>query len=243
MLGRPQYACSNFRRPLLRQCYPPAGIDWRIRLGHGRDGVVYEVKIGGRIFALKVFWDNKPPDGLLAWAIQIECNDSTEPIYLNPEPKTFQDALANLHAFSDEGRRKQRFRDTPGAIPYSSAPRLRQCFGWTKVSGKELYALRREMWPPRAVLGGLVREIRPSEEYYAIVYELIPQDQPAMDVHVTQSQLDFFWLVGFCFVPMRLENWAGPGMLLDMADIICPWHAGWFKALYRRFVVTNLSSD
>ncbi len=163
-------------------------------------------------------------------------------VYLNPEPKTFQDALANLHAFSDEGRRKQRFRDLAGAIPYTSTPRLRECFGWMMVSGMELLALPMGIRPPRVKLGGQVHEILPTQEYYAIVYEWIPESESVMDKDIVQSQLDFFWLVGFCFVPIRLENWVRPGVLIDTADLICPWHIGWFLPWYKRYIVKELST-
>jgi hypothetical protein len=171
--------------------------------------------------------------------IQAAIEDSTEPIYLNPEPKTLRDAVANLNAFSDEGRHRQRFRYSPGAVLYSSTPRLRECFGWTMVSGGELYELRRDLRPPRETLDGILRQILPTEEYYAIIYEFIPDCQLDIDNHVIQSQLDFYWLVGFCVVPMRPENWKGPGVLIDMADIVCPWHAGWSQAWYKRFLVNN----
>lgn len=96
------------------------------------------------------------------------------------------------------------------------------------------------MRPPRLVVDGLAREIHPGEDYYAIVYEYMPSHGPALDVNAVQGLLDFLWRAGFCFMPLRIENWAGPGFLLDMCDIICPWHAGWSPVLYRRFVVRNL---
>ncbi len=193
------------------------------------------------------FLDAIAPEGRRYWAVQRECHNvallqmiqaavgnSTEPIYLNPEPKTFEDAIANLSAFSDEGRRKQMFRQLPNAVLYSTVPRLRECFGWTKVSGRELYDLPQDIRPQSDVTDGVKREILRTEEYYAIVYEFIPDCQLGMDLQVVQSQLDFYWLVGFCIILTRPENWAAPGMLMDMADIVCPWHAAWSRTWYKR---------
>jgi hypothetical protein len=171
--------------------------------------------------------------------IQSAVQDSTEPVYLNPEPKSFEDAVANLKAFSDEGRQEQRFRDEMGAVQYTSTPRLRGCFGWTKVSGENLFSLPPEKRPPCVKLDGLVRQMHSDQDYFAIVYEFVPQCRVVAAMDVMQSQLDFFWLVGFCFVPfMRTKEWFRFGVFMDMSDLMCPWHAGWFNAGYRRFVMT-----
>lgn len=82
---------------------------------------------------------------MMHFAIE-HCSDS---VWLNPEPKTFHDAVRNIYAFSDEGRRRQWFRDTPGAIEYTNAPRMRKYFGWTTISGEKLCALRPDARPPR----------------------------------------------------------------------------------------------
>jgi hypothetical protein len=70
------------------------------------------------------------PEGTRYWAIQRECHNAAllqmiqaavvqspdETVFLAPEPKTLLDAGANLHAFSDEGRRAPRFRRLAGAV-------------------------------------------------------------------------------------------------------------------------------
>ncbi|KAJ9129840.1 hypothetical protein NKR23_g12445 [Pleurostoma richardsiae] len=231
--GPPACAWSNFSRPLLRKYDLQHEIEYKKRLGYGMDGIVWTVEIGDCTLALKVFWDNTAPEETRYWAVQRECQNAAllqmiqaastaGPIYLQPEPKTHRDAVANLRAFSDEGRRKRTFQHLPNAVSYTSVPRLRECFGWVKVSGRELCGLGWDLRPPSVVLDGLSRKIRPAEEYYAIVYEFIPEEQLRVDV--IQSQLDLFWLAGFCLVPMQLCNWKGPGVLVDLADLICPWH-------------------
>ena len=49
------------------------------------------------------------------------------------------------------------------------------------------------------------------------------------DMDIIQSQLDFFWLVGFCFVPMRLKNWAGSGVLIIWLILYAPGMQASFK--------------
>lgn len=194
------------------------------------------------------FWDNAAPEGTSLWAVQRECHNaallqmiqtavgkSDETIYLHPEPKTREDAIGNLYAFSDEGRRTQEFRDIPGAVQYTSIPRLRECYGWTKIRGRELHNLPRDLRPPSVVIDEVSREIRRTEEYYAIVYEFFPEEQRPLDMAIVQYQLDFYWRAGFCLaIYLKPENWKHPGVLIDMADLICPWHAGWFPSNYVR---------
>ncbi|KAH8909443.1 hypothetical protein BR93DRAFT_924428 [Coniochaeta sp. PMI_546] len=260
MVGSPDCSWRHFRRPLLRKCPFEAEIEFGEQLGFGIDGIVWKVNIGGRTFALKVFWDNVVPGGLRYYAIQRECHNlallqmiqsavlqSNEPIYLNPDPKTFQDAVANLQAFCAEGRQRQRFRKMPDAAQYTSTPRIRECFGWTTVNGSQLFALPWGKRPPVHRFKNELRALRPDEDYFAIVYEFIPEcgggALPATAADI-QSQLDFFWLIGFCFVPvMRTEEWHRFGLFMDMSDLVCPWSAGWSNMAYRRFVVCDDSID
>ncbi|KAH7151929.1 hypothetical protein B0J13DRAFT_251942 [Dactylonectria estremocensis] len=242
-------ACAwrNFRRPRLRRFKLQGSVNFTKLLGYGLDGIVWKVEIGGCVYALKVFWDNHAPEDTRYWAIQRECQNasllemmrfaiehSSDSIWLNPEPKTFHDAVLNLHAFSDEGRRRQLFRKKPGVVQYSNTPQLRKCHGWTMMTGKELYALPSFARPSAVRVDRIMRDISPSEDYYAIVYEYVSDGQSGLATDEVQAQLDFFWLTGFCLVPLRTENWKGTGILVDMADLVCPWHAAWFPSLYKR---------
>ncbi|KAF5572760.1 hypothetical protein FPANT_12841 [Fusarium pseudoanthophilum] len=73
---------------------------------------------------------------------------SSGTIWLNPNPTTFRDAASNLHAFSNEGRSRQRYRKMLGAVEYSTAPRLRECYGWKSISGRELCTMPSILHPP-----------------------------------------------------------------------------------------------
>ncbi|RDA91336.1 hypothetical protein CP533_1584 [Ophiocordyceps camponoti-saundersi (nom. inval.)] len=225
-------AWADFRRPLLKRCNLQGNLNFIKLLGYGMDGIVWKAEIGRQVVALKVFWDNQAPGDTQYWALQRECQNASilqmirlaveqdaESIWLNPEPKTLRGALQNLHAFSDEGRRRQRFRDTPGAINYSNLPQTRKAFGWTTVESEQLYALRAHLRPRAIQIDGLRREISGHETYYAIVYEYLPDHHGAFAADVVQSSLDLFWLSGFCLVPFRAANWKSPGILLDLADL------------------------
>ncbi|KAL7788362.1 hypothetical protein V8C37DRAFT_411642 [Trichoderma ceciliae] len=259
MIGPPDGSWASFRRPLLR-AFPLSQheIVWHDKLGYGVDGAVWKVRIDGRFYALKVFWDNKPPDGLRYWAVQRECQNaallqmiraavetSTEPIYIKAKPKTWRDAARNLHAFSTEGRRESRFQqDMADSIPVSASsfPQFRECFGWMMISGAELCSLNPKLRPHGVVLDRVKRALWPWEEYYAILYEFIPSDkQLAMEAtDVMQAQIDLLWQAGFCMTERRLANWIG-GVLLDMADSVSPWHLEWEPMLYSWFSAQDLT--
>lgn len=160
--------------------------------------------------------------------IQTAVEDSSGPILIRPDPTTREDAIANLYAFSDEGRRGPRL-GPPAAVPYNP-PSLRGCFGWTTICGRKLCSLEPELRPPRVTLGRARRQIVPSECYPAMVLEYIPEPRDPV-CSIEAKQLRPYWEAGFCFVSIRPENWKGE-VLIDMSDIVCPWHAGWNQGLY-----------
>ncbi|KAG6160808.1 hypothetical protein E4U51_007444 [Claviceps purpurea] len=243
-------ACAwrDFRHPLLGRFTHHESFKFMKLLGFGVDGVVWKVRSDSKTYALKVFWYKEPRDTSCYWALQRECQNasliakmrfaienSSDPIWLNPNPTTFDDAVSNLHAFSTEGRTEARFRDMPGAVEYRTAPRLRECYGWTTISGKELWALSPRLQPPELkVKRRVLRNMPSTEEYRAIVYEYVPSSDVGMDAEIVQAQLDFFWLGGWCMVPVRIENWGGVGILLDMADAIGLSESEWRKERYRQ---------
>jgi Tat protein secretion system quality control protein TatD with DNase activity len=76
---------------------------------------------------------------------------------------------------------------------------------------------------------GSASYIQQNKQYFAIVYEYVPEAKLELDA--VQRQLDFFHHIGFhpCQV-MRKENWQGPGILLDFGDYNSPVDP-WFAAL------------
>lgn len=98
-----------------------------------------------------------------------------------------------------------------------------------RVSGEEFLSHKPPLLQQQGLKRNQVRHnISRREEYYAIVYEFIPKAEPGDYYEVMQSQLDFFWRVGFCFSLPRRENWEG-GILLDMSDLINTWYPTWSK--------------
>lgn len=200
------------------------------------------------------FWENEPSSTPTNyWAFQRECQNaallemiataieratttgSTEssPIYINPEPTSREDAIANLFAFSEDGGPKgwrlgvgaTAAANSDSLLLVSSMPRQRKCFGWLKIRGDFLQN-QKGMAPPTLLAeDNIQRQIQPDQEYFAIVYEYIPEADN--DPVAVQSQLDFYWRTGFSFTPVaNANNWKN-SVLVDLSELVCPWSLGW----------------
>lgn len=159
-------------------------------------------------------------------AIQASIKSSNESIYLSPDPKSRSDAMANLFACSQERRLSKPFKNLPGRVRLSSPPRKRECFGWVRFSSQELLSLPRDLRAGMILVGRHKRHLLPGKEYYAIVYEFIPDHMPLLNDDSIQAAFDFFWLSGFTFMDLRTENW-WRGIFLDAASFISPVAAPW----------------
>jgi len=61
----------------------------------------------------------------------------------------------------------------------------------------------------------------PDRDYFAIVYEYIPETPLELDA--VQAQMDFFYRIGFeSCQGSNIKNWQGPGILLDFGDYEAP---------------------
>lgn len=80
------------------------------------------------------------------------CRKDAESIYLNREPWTIIKAIGNLYAFSEEGCKRKIVKereDLEDVVQVTPMPRMKECFGWTTISGATLGDLRRcGMAPP-----------------------------------------------------------------------------------------------
>jgi hypothetical protein len=127
-----------------------------------------------------------------------------------------------------------------------SFTRIRKCFGWTRVRGKDFRALNKDMEIDYYAAEPGVTEsyLEADQEYFAIVYEYIPPAKLELDA--VQRQLDFFHHIGLHPCQDACErNWQGPGILLDFGDYDVPvdkWFPG--RSAYHRTmsarVVVNL---
>ncbi|KAK4241302.1 hypothetical protein C8A03DRAFT_12407 [Achaetomium macrosporum] len=226
-----------------------ADIVWERRLGGVVDGYVWKVKWADNgPFAMKVFWESESPPRLQYWAFQRECQNAailqmitaaveqtteSSPIRILSRPSTRGDALTNLYCFCDDGRRNPPVEAGPATLAVSSVPRFRKCYRWLKISGRDLKELDRgTLAPPILTIAEVQREILPDQEYFAIVYEYIPEN--GNDLAAVQSQIDFLCRTGFNFAPTPLrDNWKD-SVLVDLSEIECPWQLGWSSASYSR---------
>lgn len=140
--------------------------------------------------------------------------------------------MDNLLAFSTEGRQEQLVKDAD-AIEITSIPRMKKCFGWLKIDGEQFFKLHWRLRPEVVKLRNVAdRQILPDRQYFAIVYEYIPEGDN--DRGQMQQVLDFLWRAGFDFCQsLRKENWKS-GVLVDLSDIISPVGYSWHKNSYRR---------
>lgn len=149
-------------------------------------------------------------------------------ILVNANPKTQDEALANLRAFSVEGR--LRSAGTSSTTPIISMPRMVTCYGWLKFNGQVLLKMPREKRPPPIRVDKRTRSLSPSEEYTAIVYEYIAQGEN--DTAIVEEVDRFLWLAGFGHNSSPAKrNWRG-GVLVDLSDIV---HAGGFGWKWRAY--------
>jgi hypothetical protein len=65
---------------------------------------------------------------------------------VHAEPSTYDEAMDNLLAFSDEGRQNHQVKDAD-AVEVSSIPHLKKCLGWLKIDGAYLRNLPRDLRP------------------------------------------------------------------------------------------------
>ena len=194
------------------------------------------------------FWHTKRPrpqplpngtgSRAVEWAFEDECRtvaliekikyvmenvqDSSQPIAIKNGPSTAVDAVKNLYAFSDEGRRSS----PKTTIPHNSIqpvrfPPLPACYGWTIVRQDELPLLH----PP------VYEEVDERFDWHwAIIYEVVPKT--AQNTEIGQSHLDFFYAMGFALEAYKPDNWHG-GRLIDFNDICSPLSQGWCKTAVR----------
>jgi hypothetical protein len=121
--------------------------------------------------------------------------EALPPIRVHAQPAGCYDCLENMLAFSDEGRRGQIVKDAD-AVQISSIPRMKKCFGWLQMGGRQLCSLPSALHPRcHKQHGWEDRQLFSTNQYHGIVYEYIPEgDNDRGDI---QSVLDFLWLASF----------------------------------------------
>ncbi|KAF5019863.1 hypothetical protein F66182_8142 [Fusarium sp. NRRL 66182] len=244
--GPPSYSKSDFEKPRLRKCrFHVANIDWEASrcIGGGLDGYSWMVFFGKEgPYVLKMFWDLEHPKHY--FAPERECQNAavlammeasvdgavaeSTKVYLNPSPKTKQDAAANLYAFTKESLQSP--SQHMQGFNMSCLPRLRKCYGWLKISGRDS-RIPWALWPPTLDVGKIQRRMSGDREHMAIVYEYIQEE--ANDPKTTDEVVTFLWRAGFSFTNYPEErNWKG-GVLLDLSEIVHVEGYGWKERDFR----------
>ncbi|KAK1764382.1 hypothetical protein QBC33DRAFT_547060 [Phialemonium atrogriseum] len=250
MDGPPSRALSDLKTPRLRKCpFDLNSVSWKHAkiLDGGLDGCVWRVNFGDQgPFALKVFWDAEPPSRHDCYSAQRECqnnallqiieaaveqaNAESNPILVNPNPRSKDEAMANLLAFSGESCPVEQVAQGSNLTQIQSIPRITKCYGWLRFSGQVFLDMPRRTRPPSIVVSKEPRSFSLDKEYLAIVYEYIEDGEN--DPTVVEQVGDFFYLAGFSFAESPLEkNWK-QGVLIDFSDIVHPGGFGWAKQLY-----------
>lgn len=142
---------------------------------------------------------------------------------------TRKDAVANLRAFSEEFALEYRARPPPYFTQFEPPRdiRINTCLGWMRLPDHVVWS---QLGEKTADYANLTR--RPW--YFALVYTFVPEG--TVDEAVVQSHLDFFYLAGFVNVPAKLDNWRGPGILVDFSDLVHPMSKEWDRFMYGRMV-------
>ncbi|KAK4154005.1 hypothetical protein C8A00DRAFT_14848 [Chaetomidium leptoderma] len=250
MQGDPACDWTDFLEPQLRR-FPRVYTKAKLRkaLGNGIEGCVARVKFDDddSRFALKIFF-NSVPDENDWWPLEREARNvailekvqaglrqsSPTPVHVPTKRTTRLDCLRCLYAFSADGRRSRDFDGLPAGEKVaisSSFTRVRKCFGWTRVRGADFVAMNNVMKLDHYAEEegeGSASHIERGREYFAIVYEYLPEAK--LELNAVQRQLDFFYHTGFHLCQDTHErNWQGPGVLLDFGDYNSPVDR-WFQA-------------
>ncbi|KAJ9143277.1 Six-bladed beta-propeller, TolB-like protein [Coniochaeta hoffmannii] len=252
---------EDFRKPRLRKCpFDLNSISWKDAkvLGCGVDGWVWRVHFGDRgPFALKLFWVADRPVEEEYFAVQQECQavahlqmmqaavdqanreGGTHPVLLYPDPKTHEDAMANVFAFAEENRLNPpgpEARERDRLVPITSIPRMAKCYGWLRFNTDEILPrIPRKLRPRGVVIEKAERYIEPGKEHIAIVYEYIEDGEN--DPSKVEEFLEFMYLAGFCFASSHGRNWKH-SILVDHSDFIGIASYGWHRSRYRKLPVS-----
>ncbi|KAL7785174.1 hypothetical protein V8C37DRAFT_394597 [Trichoderma ceciliae] len=252
MNGTPQFTYKNFRTPQLRRCsFDPDTVIFEARLGGGADGYVWKVWFGERgPFALKMFWDQTPPQAIgTYYALQRECQNSaviqmmresisSYPVQLLQNPEGKEEAEQNFFAFCQENSDQRRESGiTENEIPadhklISSAPRVVECYGWLKLQSYIWDKLPRHLQAPHLKIDKTERYMEKNQDYISLVYEYIEEGENTPSK--VEEVDDFLYHAGFAYTLAPLaKNWVN-SVLVDQSDIVFYGGYGWRANGYRK---------
>ncbi|KAL8282594.1 hypothetical protein RB600_005844 [Gaeumannomyces tritici] len=174
-----------------------------------------------RLFAFERECRNRAVLELVSTSLR-EADANDRPILLHPRPKTREDAIRNLRAFSSDYGDRYRSDHPGGFEAVVPTVHINDCLGWMQLDGDQVWSL----------LGRLRvdhQDLTKLPWYFAMVYKFVPKGDHQKDV--VRSQYNFFYLAGFVCAPYKEDNWRGSGILVDMGDLVLPMAPEW-KAFY-----------
>jgi hypothetical protein len=138
--------------------------------------------------------------------------ETAPPVYLLLSPKTKEDAMDNLKAFSDEGLVDAGHPPPRAGLQrFSPDPDLKDCLGWAELDGDYVRAAGK-----RAGYG--IAESNAT--FLCIVYGFV--EGHSLDARRILDNTAFFHTLGFHLEPFNPGNWWGRGVLVDYGDIVPP---------------------
>ncbi|KAL7963226.1 hypothetical protein V8C34DRAFT_267572 [Trichoderma compactum] len=250
MQGPPRFSGQDLRQPRLRRStFDPKTIVFECRLGGGDDGFVWKVRFDGQgPFALKVFWDQVPPQEFESYyPMQRECQNAAvlqmmetaianDPVLINQRPYGRVDAHDNYFSFSEEnaiaklGLSADSETLPEGSILITDMPRMVKCYGWVKFNSDMLEGLSINMQATHDEPQKVSKLVGSHMDCIAIVYEFIEEGQNSM---VKVGKVDnFLWFAGFAYANEPEEKSWRSSVLVDHSEIIHLRGYGWNEEDY-----------
>ncbi|KAL8407707.1 hypothetical protein RB594_006518 [Gaeumannomyces avenae] len=228
-IGAPSLDWGTFARPKLRKHHAESSsLIVESAIGGGVDGMVFLARTANdEKVAVKIFFDFEQPD--------------PQPIHLNPNPTTWNDAIRNLKAFSDT--HADEYRAYPGFAPFQpDSVHINDCLGWLHLDAKTVFQVFKNHTHFRVGIKPEPKRRKKTNEeprwvgyqpwFFAIVYAFVPEGNLQKDV--IQSSQNLFHMAGFINLPYNPMNWRGSGVLVDHSDIVGLMEKGkgWTESCY-----------
>ncbi|KAF4500260.1 kinase-like domain [Fusarium agapanthi] len=236
--GDPPISWENSQRPKLRKFNGDIVLGEYI-IGRGMDGIVIEAwnKHRNHRLAIKVFYSNNqpPPIGAKPAFTMSNPMDPQNPLRSKqcqvqhykgaPRYWAFERKCINMALLEKIDASLRLARESGRIILLNPKPTTSQ------ETFQNLRSFSAEACDKKSEAGTTIiahtqepKAFHDDKQYFAIVYDFVPEGQ--LEAKNIIDQLNFFHIVGFLNVQLKLENWLSTGVLVDFSDIV-PIHTGW----------------
>lgn len=249
MEGPPRYRGSDYRQPRLRRStFDPKTLVFESRLGGGDDGFVWKVRFGGEgPFAMKVFWDQVPPQEAGSfYPMQRECQNAAvlqmmeaavanEPVLVYTHPYGQVDANENYFSFCEENALSKLGVKVDSTVPsgtklISELPPMVQCYGWVKFPSDTLEGLPINLQATHDEPHKVRKLVGSHMDCIAIVYEFV--EDVKNKIGLVGKVDSFLWFAGFAYANEPEEKSWRNSMLVDYSEIVHMRGYGWSEEDY-----------